>query len=786
MRTHLWVAQQVLNDVVPDGRVTLAGREYPVPADRVHALRNHPRAYRMGHIGPDAHPDVLVGQGVVHPGDPWPVDAWLRHVIAEAGAGSGRNVAYAYGYLGHAAADVWAHTYVNLYAGSVFDVTAEGLDGEIRHLALEGYIDQRVPELRDWRGERLAAAEEHLFDAPHDFLRDALIVAPAAAGQYARRPEASAHLVAMRQAWLAAGDLRTLVHELATVPPALESGILGQALEAGIRANDHLGILQQQRRLVSAARAALQHRQELIRKARDAVTAQRHLVAAADGAVARFARTERRLIDERARVQAQLIDLSGRIAGTPAKLASQSCSSVRTPCGWLCGWVVKRVCRQVSVVNDAYTTLTAERTRALHRKNALQSELSTAAAGVRSAGARRTVAAAGLTAAEAQMEVLDAGSAVLQRAVDQAERAVAPLEAEQERLEDLARWADTRVGALRDLQFSLAEGAIDARLAAWEGDMYRAMLEYEIANTGVMRGAVGSGSVLQPLQTWVTCWGPVFATVPREVPELPCGASAGVTDGLSMVRRTNAEIAEAAGNLGWLIDPQSRLGGAIEERLRPKLVEAERQILNQVGGGALSTLVLMMHEPVDAKLLDGHFSVDRDGEGILLIPDMAARADSDMYVRDGRFDDTAFHVAANAVTLSKLALLDAAGMRQLLTDLGLSGAEIAEVREPFNVLFASIHSIDGSHQWIGGPAPEYPRRHGRGPGPSERQFGADAPGTPGTLVWMFSDQRRREAVFERLFSGPVAPALETAPLRGFRDVLPAGYPRGTPQDPFVS
>src|SRR5262249_15031059 len=124
-RTHVWVGQQVLNDVIPDGKVTIGGHEFPVPAARVNALRAHPEMYRMGHIGPDAHPDIVVGQSFIHPGVPdrdgWGADRWAEWIQRRADeSGDAEAIAYSAGFWGHFAGDIVAHSYVNTYAGDYF------------------------------------------------------------------------------------------------------------------------------------------------------------------------------------------------------------------------------------------------------------------------------------------------------------------------------------------------------------------------------------------------------------------------------------------------------------------------------------------------------------------------------------------------------------------------------------------------------------------------------------------------------------------------------------------
>lgn len=786
-RTHLWVAQQVLNDVLLDGRVTLAGREYTVPANRVEALRRNPDAYRMGHIGPDAHPDLLVGQSVIHPGDPWPVDSWLRHVVTQAGGGTGSDVAYAFGFLGHAAGDIWAHSYVNQYAGSSFDLTQDGTDGEIRHIALEGYIDNHAPDIVDAQGAALGAPER-IFDGPHEFLRDEFILSASAAAQYNRRPAMAAHLIAMRQFGLTLADFRKLVEDLSVAPAELERAIRQASLDAVIAANQHLGPLNQARQSLRLAREALAAHENAIAVARNLAITRRLAAVEAAAAVRNAEQLERRLIAEKSRLENSAIDLASRIEREPDRIAQEVCKKVKK---WLgpFSFIFETVCNTIQVVNQVKEDLRGERNRLLRRISDLNRDILNAASEARAAAARHAIAVAAEQAAVQDLLVLEANTAAndaLQSAVAEGLRTVERLEAEQTRLERLAREAEAKLGTLTDLQHSLLTGAISLRIGKWQSDVNRAVLAYEDANTQVMRALVGPGDPLDPLTQWALCWGPVFMSVPSEVPVVACGAMDIVRNGLQELRDTRAEIADRAGDLGWLIDPGHKMEQMIEKRVLPDLVRAERAILTRVAGPDISALIVMMHEPVDASILNDHFSVDRNRQGILLIPDMAARADADMALTGGRFAPTRFAPAANAVTLSKLALLDAAGMRQLLRDLGIAPAEAEGVREPFNVLFSTARSIDGNHQWIGGPAPEFPRRRGRGPGVGERRFGMNGPGEPGTLVWLFAEQHRRDRAFEKLFVGPIAPALEQASALGFSELLPRDHPRGREGEPFVS
>ena len=144
-KDHFWIGQQVINDVQDDGKITLAGRSYEVDEQIRRAIIDHPDRFRMGNLGPDVFPDPVVGQTTTHPGlkKGWKTDEWLKHLITS--ANSPDEVAMAFGFVAHAAGDVFAHTYVNAYAGDVFILTDDERDVERRHFVLEKYIEALTP-----------------------------------------------------------------------------------------------------------------------------------------------------------------------------------------------------------------------------------------------------------------------------------------------------------------------------------------------------------------------------------------------------------------------------------------------------------------------------------------------------------------------------------------------------------------------------------------------------------------------------------------------------------------
>lgn len=135
--------------------VTIQGRNYPVPGLVAEALWKFPEYFNAGVIGPDGFPDLTYGQSIIHPQE---TGQWLRYVLDRARAAQAEDeskytktnklqiLAFAYGFLAHAAGDMWAHTLVNDFTGGVFPDYGKvlhndsDLENALRHIIVEGYI----------------------------------------------------------------------------------------------------------------------------------------------------------------------------------------------------------------------------------------------------------------------------------------------------------------------------------------------------------------------------------------------------------------------------------------------------------------------------------------------------------------------------------------------------------------------------------------------------------------------------------------------------------------------
>ncbi|MGE5359634.1 MAG: zinc dependent phospholipase C family protein [Bacteroidales bacterium] len=213
IETHVWIAQQVLNDVIPDGKVTLPGfGEYELDPVVWESLKRYPNEYRAGSMGPDAFPDLVGGQMTTHPGleNGWRTDVWLRWVASRTNRRfPSPELAFAFGYLTHAASDVFGHSYINSYAGDIFVLT-EDQEAALRHVAAETYIKDRNPALLSHTGEDLGApygiVDVSTQDSLARFVRDTLILNPQVKAQYAAAGGATAHLVLMYDFWAEQGE----------------------------------------------------------------------------------------------------------------------------------------------------------------------------------------------------------------------------------------------------------------------------------------------------------------------------------------------------------------------------------------------------------------------------------------------------------------------------------------------------------------------------------------------------------------------------------------------------
>lgn len=185
--THAYLAELAIQEAISTGKVTIYAVDYAngqirrdaqgnkivvgqynVSPDTLRAIRGYRNHYITGVTGPDAYPDIMTGQELIHPAgrntpgqrpdtdinDGGPGSGkWLQHLYDcafgnESGVPFANDAArdsaraFVLGFFAHAAGDLYAHTYVNYYTGSAFHLPQNGL----RHILTEHYLKSRTPK----------------------------------------------------------------------------------------------------------------------------------------------------------------------------------------------------------------------------------------------------------------------------------------------------------------------------------------------------------------------------------------------------------------------------------------------------------------------------------------------------------------------------------------------------------------------------------------------------------------------------------------------------------------
>ena len=208
--THVYFAEIAINEALqsPDNKVTLYATDYltgkilrdssnnrvvfgryEVNTQMLQAIRANRKTYFAGVCGPDAFPDLMTGQEMIHPAGkitplqnranggseanlpdinrdlpngpegPGP-NKWLTHLYncayGQAPDGSTRyntdeNKAFVAGFLAHAAGDMYGHTFINYFTGGPFNFRGPaGFSGNaVKHVLTEEYVLSKTPALLD-------------------------------------------------------------------------------------------------------------------------------------------------------------------------------------------------------------------------------------------------------------------------------------------------------------------------------------------------------------------------------------------------------------------------------------------------------------------------------------------------------------------------------------------------------------------------------------------------------------------------------------------------------------
>lgn len=774
LKTHIWVAQQVLNDA-HDGYIEVAGKKYRLSQKVADSLRNHPERYRAGALGPDVYPDPLVGQTTTHPGlaAGWQADDWLEFIAANARKSD--EVAFSYGYAAHFAGDIFAHTYVNGYAGDVFDILDGEGDVERRHVALEKYIDAHMPLAVDSAGVPVGAASH--IKAPSAFLRDHLILRESPSREY-RRTLTATHLVMMdgihhsaEQVEAEAGKVQKLLEdftEAALSEQKLSEAALIKAKGAVIIAKEKVKsdqlMLTARKESQKQAETAVEEAKKIVLEYRDAYDLQYELY-----------REQRKLTiflsekhNELANSFRPVYDsLSSRFNSLKSDLSNLYASTVCTvidPFGVSpCKKRAKEIIKAMDDINAEIDGMNLQLRTARSAYDAANSKLKDMNSVLKALTEKYREARTSLVngtldgavaAARLEVQAQEAQLKISQGAVKQLESAV---ELAEKNLGAAVVKAQQAGGGVAGL------GAIRALLRNWVRDMDKAAEEYILASNraGYQMYAL-EGNPLQTYREWVTCYGPVFAGVPRQIGQGSCFVSNGLS---SLSEKIDQYIEELPLLLQWAVNPTRRLEKEALRVLAPEIKKADGRFRAFVSDrSATADVFVLLADPSYATRtkLNQVFSENLSRKRLLKFDRVTDLIDRDIGLKDGRVEPASFPALMHSVTLAKLALLEADALNQLIEDLApeFAGKRTYsfEVYSNRTILHRSVRSLDGNHQWQAFGLP-HPRSSGRLARPKDLGFGRNGFADAGQGLKIWTDPELRQKVFLKLFPGAVIGAL---------------------------
>lgn len=799
LKTHLWIGQQIIAEVNQSCRIRIGDVPLALEPVLCSSIRNHPKAFLAGSLGPDAYPDIITGQVTTHPGvdDDWRTSDWLVHLYASAQPGA--ELAFSAGYVVHAASDVFAHTYVNAYAGDVFVLSHERAV-ERRHFVLEKYIDSKLP------GFSIASAD---LEALPDYLSHRLIF-DSSAGRTANKSGVAGHISAMN-------GVRVSVEHFARQLDDLEKDagrLLGDFVARSIDLNAQVGSGEVQLKIARESLALREQQQALMQKAwneteaafnqaADALQRNEELInlnalearaAAAAAEAARQAGSEG--INTVARLRNSLGDLNKQLLTTPTTIAVKHCSTVveevgchtfcpggrwNPVCRELCDKVSKEVCHVVNEVNTVYSDLTGQIA-------STEKQITDAAAAVTKASVDLAANTAKQAAALQEKLAAESQHIALQAARDSAKAAFdlkrAQLQAEQDLTATARKTVDDAAArlamlrqqlidtdAIRDgIQELVARSDILSGYAHnWSKGIAVAGREYINTSHRVAVGLLaGESHFVSEYLYWMQCYGGAFTPKPYQVDE-------GVCKALAFYEHLDNEFNKLVERV--LPPPLDEL----HRRLADLKVQLKNQVKQTTEDAALKLAVfiapdattgdfielLARPENASAAKLNEVFATtgDSDGKDLLRFDAIATQINEDIGLKHDQLDPDRFAALKHARTLSSMALLDVAGLRNLTWVLGGDPAQIPDAPSSgrFSVLYSMVRSIDGNHQWQPYGLP-YARMSGAPvpPDPEQRRFG-HGKDQPHHGFVLFTNANLRHTVFGRVFDRPVSGALARHP-----------------------
>ncbi|MEN8147954.1 MAG: zinc dependent phospholipase C family protein [Campylobacterota bacterium] len=724
----MWVGQEVINDLEDDGQLTFMvdkkDIEIEVPADVRDAILNNKSTYLMGTIGPDAVPDVVAGQMVVHPGGiedgvkldaDWYSSVWLEYLLRKTEDGN-RTKAFAYGYLTHAATDVFSHTYVNQYSGDVFELLyGAGLESEYRHIKLEQYIADRTPPLRNLQGELLGDYRHQIaLDQEYGkFVRDTLIYDEEIQNQYER-------INGGRHLWTIT-ELRTGVDDLAndSIWAEIDEAILQMiTIYYGLNLTDEdlARILELAQQIIDSSNLGIDALQGLtnelygfLAKIDDVRFA--HLATA----VAELKSLEQQHLSTLQEAREKLTELVP--IPDPCPLVPIPYIKCKGPICWPdVMWVEEPVCKTQRLLNDQILDAVEElENRAMYyrydyfeRAEDIRQEARLIGDALVLIHDLLTDLAQILNSETSPIKGLllswrdDIDEAMGAYGVAMSKTMVNTMRKDSISAEDVEEWSTCEEGSLVGTPIEEIREKMENLGCELQDEITDLMARFDIT----MVQAIERQKFYEPAQEWFECYSGQLQGIPSEL------------SGCEM-RDSVETIKDSLSDIFALLDAFAVIGESIGLPSRQSLEQLQDQLLDNVQATieeqALEYLEeqsgiyfdeIFLSKGLTDEQLQGVFNETYLGQvtGLMPIPDVAQRvklemgiSEQDIANEEEFFDPETYTVAYDSVVLSKLALLDVTGVKQLIDQAGLIGSDYNITVD--NIVASFIGSLDGHHQW---------------------------------------------------------------------------------------
>lgn len=730
--THVWVGQQVINDLEEDGKLSfkLGNEIVKIAIDETitNAILSNKSDFLMGNIGPDAAPDVVVGQTVVHPGVKdeqgnnigWQTNDWLGYLLSEAEI-SDTAKAYTYGYLGHAAADVFSHTYVNQYAGDIFSL-ADELLVEQRHFVLEGYIGKHTPPLKNYLGQDLGDSWDQitLDDTYAEFIRNSLVYNDAVQDEYWKVPLAK-HLVAyydFRKSvdTLAEDDLWHDIDVAVTMVVAAYFGVELMPDEAS-------QVVDETNDVIDQLNAGSENVQEFTDKVYQRLSKYDDQVFGhLSSAMSRMQAAEQNWLAKQDEWRRKLLEFD------PCNFTEEQVLTC----------FVLGVCTSgTEIIYDPICVAANE----IILDATYQLEL----------------------------EILGLKDDLIQKTEEVRIEAINAVDS----IHNIAN-------AIIDLNqmISADVSPVQSVLRGWRSDIDLAMTAYVKATSQVMINTMNPAeSALEPIVDWFDCYHMSIIGMPSAVSS--CEFRDSIGELIASIENIILIIDEAAsvGNLGLpstaeLIELKDNTMDSFVNKLKEKVSDKLVDMMPE----EMQELVELLELDFSDAVLNQYFTKPETvfpTKGLFMIPDMAERVKAEMNITGTAFDPDKFPVAYNAVVLAKLALLDRYGFDQLAISAGSTDYNNYFID---NVVAQAFGNIDGNHQWMPIPPP-LPNTKNNYPVVTET-YSSDRSelGESGGLGFVPWKDDMRDKLFRKLFIGPLSPGIDIPSVIGKSRLVDSDYP----------